>query len=286
MSIPFRWNLAKREQLGRLVTGEPIIPSSEFVPELRVCATRVIAFASDADLVFIGRSPENLFDYLSGILTTTSWADRCTLVNISLRVNAQVSLRQSYPAALPAGRSLLAAYGLSPESILQRPRPITFVDLVASGETFGHLATVLMEWAREEQLDVSALKQKLHFLGITWRTKTSPKTWRWHQQAAWTQDFSPRHIKNVSIPSWLWDYWGNEQAKVTSANPPWRWGSDTLDQPVRDSSHLAALNLALHLYHHGNSVTERLAFAEQLTKAPAMREAWYRSLILDLRQAA
>jgi hypothetical protein len=209
MSIPFRWNIAKREQIGRLVAGEPAVPYSQFMPELRLCAARVLTFASDAELIFIGRSPENFFDYLSGVLAITSWADRCTLVNISLRVNARAGLRRAYPDFVAPGRLLLATYGLSPRQIIERPRPVALIDLVASGETFGHLATVLVDWAKEEQLDISAMKRKLRFIGITRRTKTSPKTWRWQQQVDWTKDFSPRSIKNVSIPSWLWNYWGN-----------------------------------------------------------------------------
>jgi hypothetical protein len=284
MSIPFRWNIAKREQLGRLVTDKPVVPDAQFVLELRLCASRIIAFASDADLIFIGRSPENLFDYLSGVLTITSWADRCTLVNISLRLNAQAGLRQSYPDAILSGRALLAAYGLSPVEIIERPRPVALIDLVASGETFGHLATVLVEWAREDHFDISALKRKLRFIGITRRTKTSPKTWRWQQQVEWTKHFSSQSIKNVSISPWLWNFWGNEQQKVTLSNPPWRWGADTLSQPNRDPDHLAALNFALYLYDYGNSAVERLSFVDCLTKMPAIRERWCRALLLELRQ--
>ncbi|MBN1427499.1 MAG: hypothetical protein JXB07_03885 [Anaerolineae bacterium] len=287
MNAPFRWNLAKREQLGRLVQGEPPILSAEFMSELRTCAARVLAFASDADLVFIGRSPENLFDYLSGVLEITSWSDRCSLMNISLRVKTDQILGQAQPDTVALGRELFAAYGLSPEQIIHHPRPIAFIDLVATGKTFGHLAAFLTLWAREQQMNVRALKQKLRFVGITWRSKTSPKTWRWQQHVPWAGGFPPGHIKNVSIPGLLWSYWGNEQPKVTSSNPPWRWGTDAMRQPVHTSEHLAALNLAVYLYDRGNSMPERLAMAECLTttKTPGMRERWYRSLILELRRA-
>src|SRR5512145_1773951 len=206
----FRWNIAKREQLGRLVVGEPVLPSVHFLPTLRACAAHVVAFAANADLIFVGRSPENLFDYMSGMFMGTSWAERCTLLPISLRVNAKAPLRHVYPAALAAGYDLLAAYTLAPDQILHRPRPIAFIDLVASGETFGHLATVLVERAHAQQVDVPALKQKLRFIGLTWRTKTSPNTWRWQQHHPWTTRFAHHQIKNGSIPAWLWAYWGNE----------------------------------------------------------------------------
>jgi len=286
MSIPFRWNIARREQLGRLITGEPLLPSADFVHALRLCGARVVAFATNADLIFIGRSPESLFDYLSGVFAVTTWAERCSLVNISLRVNAQTSFGQTYPHAVTPGRTLLVDYGLSPEQLLQRPRPVTFVDLVDSGETFGHLATLLLDWALKQHLDPAAIKQKLRFVGITRRTQTSPKTWRWQQHVAWTTQFSPQQIKNVSIPSTLWRYLGNEQQKVTRSNPPWRWGTDALTSPERDPAHLAALTLAVYLYDYGNMPVERRAFADCLAQTPAIRERWYRALITDLRQAA
>src|SRR6266545_172656 len=229
MSIPFRWNIARREQLGRMIAGEPLLPSADFVHALRLCGARVVAFATNADLIFIG---------------------------------------------------------LSPEQLLQRSRPVAFVDLVDSGETFGHLATLLLDWALERHLDPAAIKQKLRFVGITRRTQTSPKTWRWQQHVAWTKQFSPRQIKNVSIPSTLWRYLGNEQQKVTPSNPPWRWRTDALTSPVRDPAHLAALNLAVYLYDYGNAPNERRTFADCLAQTPAIRERWYRALITDLRQAA
>jgi hypothetical protein len=286
MSLPFRWNIARREQLGRLIAGEPLLPSADFVHLLCLCGARVVAFASNADLFFIGRSPESLFDYLSGVFAGTTWAERCSLVNISLRVNAQTSFGQTYPHAVTSARTLLADYGLSPDQLLQRPRPVAFVDLVDSGETFGHLATLLLDWTVERHLDPAAIKHKLRFVGITSRTQTSPKTWRWQQHVRWTTQFSPKQIKNVSIPSTLWRYLGNEQQKVTQSNPPWRWGTDALTSPERDPAHLAALDLAVYLYDYGNTPVERRGFADCLAQTPALRERWYRALITELRQAA
>ena len=53
----FRWNIARREQLGRLVGREPVEVHPAVLEELRLCCARVVAMAGDARLVFIGRSP-------------------------------------------------------------------------------------------------------------------------------------------------------------------------------------------------------------------------------------
>src|SRR6185503_9226279 len=63
MPTVFRWNIARREQLGRLPTGEPDFGYSSLervLPEIRRCSARVLAMAGDSRLVFIGRSPESL----------------------------------------------------------------------------------------------------------------------------------------------------------------------------------------------------------------------------------
>ena len=81
----FRWNIARREQLGRLVTGESVEGLPWILEEVRRCAARVMAMAGDSQLVFVGRSPEALFDYLTGALAGTSWSDRTTLLHLSLK---------------------------------------------------------------------------------------------------------------------------------------------------------------------------------------------------------
>jgi hypothetical protein len=83
MPQPFRWNIAKKEQLGRLVEMPQAEIYPDFFNELEDCCSRVIAFCDNSDLIFVGRSPESLFDYLSGLLAKTSWASRCSMLNVA-----------------------------------------------------------------------------------------------------------------------------------------------------------------------------------------------------------
>jgi hypothetical protein len=292
INLPFWWNIAKREQLGRLIAGNVDLPPPPFIDAIHVCCAHVLAFSDDADLVFIGRSPESLFDYLSGLLAPTSWAERCLLVNLALRnlmaetvaVSYPAVLRSTYPGALELGRQQLQVLELAPATIITRPRPIAFVDLVATGSTFRHLWELLFDWASEQQLDLSALKRKLRFIGITEQHQTSPNTWRWHQQAAWTKQLRPQAIKNVAIPQPLWSYLGNTQPKTSVSHPPWRWGTEEMTRPSRDGASLAALRQALHLYDLGNSRDQRHRFAGELAQGVGMAQRWYRSLIHELRR--
>ena len=66
--LPFRWDLTRRNQLGSLLEGEAAATYKSFPTHLLACCARVVAFSGDSDLIFVGRSPESIFDHLSGLL--------------------------------------------------------------------------------------------------------------------------------------------------------------------------------------------------------------------------
>lgn len=284
MAKPFRWDIKRREQLGSLVDVPSERPFPGLIPGLRHACARTLALCEDSDLVFVGRSPESFFDYLSGLLLGTSWADRLLLLNVSMRNRSLAEIRQSYPEALPAAYEHLRELGLSPEKIASRERKVALVDLVDTGSTLGSLTDLLLDWTRRTGCDENAVRRQLRFVGVTIRTQTSPKTVRWHQQlqAAWVRQFRPSAVKNVSIPLDLWSYLGNHQRKVARTNPPEHWGQDFMLEPPRESTHLEALPLALYIFDCGYSLREGEAFAACLAKEPAMRHPWLRSLVVEL----
>ncbi len=284
MPIPFRWDLAIPDSLGQLREGPtaPIYP--EFLDNLlRLCA-RTMALASDADLVFVGRSPESLFDHLSGLLNDTSWRERLHLLQFSMRREAVTSVRATYPGAESAMRSYFAKLALDPLSLLRRAHPVAFVDLVGSGSTFGHLVEFLWTWAKDVRADWDSVRGKLLLRGITPEEKTSPNTWRWQQHASWVPErISLRSIKNVSAPWRLWDYLGNWQQKTTRSYHPARWGDPRVRRPSRESKSLEALRLANALHQLGRCRARREAFLSRLVGLVAMKETWYRRLTGELR---
>jgi hypothetical protein len=284
MNGPFRWDLARQEQLGRLIEGPMAESYAAFLDDLRDCCARVVAFCGNADLVFIGRSPESIFDYLSGLLSDTSWADRCTLFLFSMRCALRGDTAPS-PSALGAIRDQFRSADIGPEQLLRRPRPVAFVDIVYTGETLGNFVGLLLAWTREIRADEAAVKGKMRFVGITMREKTSPKTWRWQQHVAWARAF-PSAIMNVSVPFRLYRYLGDDQEKVTPSNTPGRWGEESLRRPPRDPRHLKALRLAYHLYCLGRTPEHRRAFAGRLTDQPAMRESWFRNLVQEMKRGS
>ncbi len=254
-----------------------------FIDDLRHCCARVLTLAGDSDLVFVGRSPESIFDYLSGVLCDTHWEDRIALLNISLRGAQLPEIEVNHPEAIASIRQQLEQLELLPHQIVANKRSVAFVDVVASGSTFKNIAGLLTDWSLQAQCDKNAVARKIRFVGITWQKHTSPKTWRWHQHAPWLGDFKPQAVKNLSIPGRLWDYLGNNQQKVARWNPPGRWGDAIMLEPPREKAHLEALRLALFVYRQANQATERTLLAQELVKQPGMKESWFRGLVTELR---
>lgn len=282
-SVPFRWNLTNRNHLGSLVEGEAAVSYPEFLEHLLPCCSKVLAFSSDSDLVFIGRSPESIFDHLSGLLFDTSWRDRLELLHFSMRFREEKAIRQEHPEAINAMREYLRHLGLHPEGIATRVRPAAFVDLVLTGDTFGRLVTFLRNWTTSAAYDWNAVKRRFRLIGITERTKTSPKTWRWQQQASWVSCLQSGSIKNVSIPRALWQYLGNYQFKVSPSYTPSRWGDPTLSVPTRSDEQMRALRLAYDLFEFGRTRERRQQFISLLVKEPAMKHQWFRDLVREIQ---
>ena len=63
----------------------------------------MVASAGDGDLVFVGRSPESLYDYLGGILAETSWKGALYSMSDADFVAAVEAVRPCFLALVEAG---------------------------------------------------------------------------------------------------------------------------------------------------------------------------------------
>jgi hypothetical protein len=279
---PFRWNIQRRNELGSLLDGPEAEIYSGFLDDLLPCCAKVIGYSDDSDLYFVGRSPESLFDHLSGLLLDSSWAERLRLVQFSMRWWSEHEIRVNHPGAIEAMRDYLSYLELSPKALLRRERPAAFVDLIAYGETLGNLVKLLHRWSRESGVEWEAVRRKLRLVGITRQEKPSPKTWRWWQHAEWLPILERRNIKNLAIGWTLWSYLGNDQPKVTISHVPQHWAREDLIGPNRSEEHLKALRLAVQLFDLGCTRERRLAFARAMSEERAMMSPWFRALAQEL----
>jgi hypothetical protein len=280
---PFRWNVARREQLGRLLEGPQPETYPEFEAELRTLSAKVLARGGDSRLVFLGRSPENMFDYLSGLFHDAAVPGAFTLLQFSNPSEEIGTLAREHAKELASLRDYFAAEGVDPASIVAAGAQVRFIDVVDSGSTFTTIFRLLEHWSRAQKVDWSAARRLIGFIGITIRTKNSPNTWRWHQHKDWVAEIERANIKNISAPGSLWRWLGNRDDKATPSFRIYRWASADAALPARDDAHLRGLRLAVRLFDYGRDRQERTRFVKELATQPEMSEAWLRDRILRLR---
>ncbi|MCL2653726.1 MAG: hypothetical protein FWD63_08090 [Propionibacteriaceae bacterium] len=274
MTTPFRWDLARREQLGRLLTESDESNRWWQADEFQLCCARILAYAGDRRIIFVGRSLESVFDYLSGALSGTSSADRLSLFLFSMRWETVVT-----PSATAAIREYMRALKIDPGSIARSP--VAFADLVFWGETFSNLVDLLKDWCIDDGTDWQAVRRNIRIIGVTQRTKTSPKTFRWHQHREVPMPASA--VKNVSLDLGMWNYLGEHQPKVTDSYHPRRWGDEDFSHPDHDKEQLKAIQEAWRIFQDGRTREARRRLARMMTKTSGMQQEWFRHLVTEIK---
>ncbi|HKD74291.1 MAG TPA: hypothetical protein VKB76_02300, partial [Ktedonobacterales bacterium] len=256
-----------------------------FILELLDCAVKCLACSDNADLYFVGRSPESIYDLLSGILRGTSWTGRVHLLHFSMRYDEEAEVRREYPGAVEALRAYLCTLNLSPQQIIASEHGVAFSDIVASGSTLGNLVRILYHWCKDARCDWRAIKAKLRVVAIVEREKPTPHAWRWWQQdtATCVPLLWRQAITNIAVSGSFFHYLGAKQQKTTISYTPERWATGEASHPAHHTGHLEALRLALHIYETGRETPLRRAFAHQMAHERAMRYAWFRSLAHEIK---
>jgi len=278
-AAPFRWNVSNPRLGRRLGRGPSLRVSRSFKEELVRCAARVVRAAGDVDLVFVGRSAENLYDLLGGLLEETTWRERPALFQLSLRRDTPGRLRRERPGALARLWSHADELGLTPEGLVARPRPVAFVDTVFRGRTFGNLLKLLRHWVGGRPALWPAVRERLRWVAIVERGH--PRYAPWDPGGCrWTRPFAPERLQRVFVDWRTWRYLAEDQPKTTPSHPPAAWGSARARRPPTEPERLQAARLARALFRHGR--WQRRHFAAELERGPAP-EPWLTDLIGQLR---
>ncbi|MEM5517904.1 hypothetical protein WNY37_13180 [Henriciella sp. AS95] len=286
MAKPFRWDFAKREQLGGWIDRASDFhpPHPEDLDTLRETAARILAMSDGADLAFIGRSPENFYDYLSGIFDGIEGAPALSLVPFSMRGLGVGGVDAIAPHKFEGLRAALEAQGVRPSAIAKGGAALCLVDAVAYGGTFESFVTVLHRIAREDGTDWNAVQRKLRIIGLRVRTKNSPKTWRWQQHQRWLDLVPDMSIKNVSVPDGYLFLLASGPDKVTRSFHEGRWDEDQSGAAPPSEDQLRGMALAAWLYDLGQTREERHTLAGLIAARPEMKQAATRALVTALRR--
>lgn len=282
INFPFRWKIESPDELGSLIDSDFRL-SQELLSGVRFCAARILTFSQNSRLVFVGRSLDNVHDYLSAILENTSWSNRLARLNISLYGHSIDNIAKNYPKSFNSLKKYFEELDIDPVVIKRNKLPTSFVDVVSEGGTYGQIFKLLNDWSNELQNDSFAMNKKIRFIGITNRKKTSPNTWRWHQQTEWTKYIKSSNIKNVSVDYGFWNQVANYQPKITKSFTPKMWDTEETGSPIHSEERIKALNEAHRLYNSGKSKDEKLLFLKELLNKESMKLDWLRNLALEIK---
>lgn len=283
---PFRWDIARREQLGGLIADIPRrnLNRDGYLADIRQTAARILAFADSADLVFVGRTPENFFDYLSGAFDDVEDAPALHLIQFSLRWAGDAGVRAMPEDKLEGFFEYLTDNKLDATAVSRAPAPLALVDFVSEGGTMQNFVELLQLQAERQAADWNAVQRRLRIIGLRVRTHNSPNTWRWQQHQDWLHLIPDTVIKNVSAPGRLLYHIANTQDKVTHAFHPGRWDLDADAPPEVSNAQRAALAFAVQLYDTGRSREERSRLAAEIAALPEMKQAATRRIVSRLKR--
>src|SRR5580704_17106085 len=139
--------MASSHLMRRLGRGETSTMPPHQQDRLLRCAANVLRAGDVSDFVFVGRSLESVYDLLSGVLSRTTWYDRVQLLQLSLRNHSPEEFHQCCPDRAVSLWSYFRACQLTPQQIVERPRPVVFIDVVDRGSTFDSLSRLLRFWS-------------------------------------------------------------------------------------------------------------------------------------------
>lgn len=255
---PFRWNMARSHLMRRLGNGRAsAIPGYQRDRLLR-CGVNVLRAGGDADFVFVGRSLESVYDLLSGALSRTSWYDRLQLLQLSLKKHSPEEFHQRYPKRAATLQSYFRSCRLTPQQIMERPRPVVFVDLVDSGSTFDNLSRLLRFWSAGST-DWHTVRERLSWVAVL-SEKPPDNGTHWHRsRSKWTGEFDSAQIQRVFLNTRLWCFLADQQEKTTESYTPQRWGDPRVARAPDRSEFLDAARGARELYREGEKSRRRIA---------------------------
>lgn len=285
-STPYRWSLSafgggRPDQLGRLPGPQDQSPPSALVlSELTGVTAKVLARADGADLCFLGRSLDSMYDLLTGALEHSPWDGRLLRLPVSCTTDDAWT-----PAAVRRFREHLAAVGLEPYALARRKRPIALVDVVAWGRSYGILHRHLADWIEETREPWAVIRRKLRYIGVTSRCRTSPHTRRWQQDPDndWVRTLPADHVTNVSLHHHVWGYLANDQPKVNESFPHWNWFDDPSSLTPRHHNVARALAEARYFTDAGRTTEVREELIRLMAREPGFAGREQRRIALALR---
>ncbi|MFI6939782.1 hypothetical protein ACIBI4_10945 [Streptomyces sp. NPDC050418] len=285
---PYRWALSSYagghpDRIGELPApprhaGDGTV-AAWYLDALVACTAKVLARAGGADLVFLGRSLDGMYDLLTGAFEGGGWEG--TLGRLPLSCGSDASWT---PAQQRRFRAHLGAAGYAPYDLARRKRPLALVDVVSGGSSFSVVHGQLAAWIEESREPWPVIRRKLRYVGVTPRGKSSPKHESWQQHRDWVTTLPSGHVVNVSLDGRLWHELADHEPKVTRWFPPWRWlEEEGLTGVARHKNLAPALTRAQALVAAGRTRETRARLVRLMARDPGFAQREVRAVATALR---
>lgn len=279
---PFRWNMASSHLMRRLGRGRTSTLPPHQQDRLLRCAANVVRAGGVSAFVFVGRSLESVYDLLCGALSRTTWYDRLQLLQLSLRNHSPEEFHRRRPDRAANLWNYFSACQLTPQQILERPRPVVFADVVDRGSTFDSLSGLLRYWSGSSAV-WQTVRERLAWVAVLSETPPDHAT-HWNlSRSQWTDEFDPVQVRRVFLNTRLWCYLADHQLKTTVSYTPQRWGDRVAGRAPDESEFLDAARAARELYRQGEKSRHRIA---ALLDEPPQPIPAIGSLACELRREA
>eukprot|EP01102_Stenamoeba_stenopodia_P013625 TRINITY_DN4446_c0_g2_i1.p1 TRINITY_DN4446_c0_g2~~TRINITY_DN4446_c0_g2_i1.p1 ORF type:complete len:483 (-),score=110.02 TRINITY_DN4446_c0_g2_i1:50-1498(-) len=294
---PFRWDLNNVTGLGRkafiyrnkLSLNKHLANDLrrmkcydfwKFFEEFQRCVANTLALSHGSDLLFLGRSPEMIYDFLCGCFKDDeSLVSKLKLMHFSMRSVDEYEWKHDIIG--PSSRmshmmTYMTSLGLDPQSLLKRKTPIAIVDFVYGGETLDNLLWLIRAWTIQLKCDWNAVRQKIMVIAIRSVARLDV-TLRGQE---WMETYGgPKHWFTVWTSDIFWVAVADRLIHMEHSYPMYQWGKNVRKRVVR-----AGLHTELFFYETAQTKGGRQEFVSELVKVNAgMRQAWFRSLVIWLK---
>ena len=275
------WTQVRKKALAQLVSKAYTDEFYNYREQLLDVCADIIAASGGDDLVFVGRSPEILYDFMESLLEDTRAAPSTTLLPFSLRDESSGAINRINrldAESIDAIEEHFSELNLSPHDIATHEGTFSFVDCVCWGTTFGNLEDTLTLLAKRQS--ISFVKTKVRYIGIT-KESLGWTHWRNDEESKGATFFNEGRAKVVTVSAQLWEHLANSSSKTMKSFRPehWKKGVEFADLGGETAS---AIRSTLELQMFGWRRDVRRAFAKKLARRNAHGDKWLSVLVGNL----
>lgn len=247
----------------------------------------ILNYCRDGELFFFGRSPENIYDFLSGVFKDFSWKDRLHLVLLSTRYTKYEETLYDVitDEQKTSVKKYLTSVGLHPKDIIQRKRRTCLVDFIHSGYSINNFVTIMERWCQEEKLSVKDMLFKFEFIMIEKEEHVVELAEKGVEPYFMMTDivnkcgYQSNSYHLITISDKLWESFSENPEKVTESYPAYKWGDDDQINFINSHHDIVGIFKARLAYDYGCHKNGKKILRKHMLDCPSMKYKWFQQIL-------